>query len=47
MHPFSLCYSDDDEKITFNNSGNNVHDLKNVTCVETLWGQRDFLSHCL
>ena len=30
--PFSLPYSDDNKKNTFNNGGNNGHGLKNVTC---------------
>ena len=36
MDPFSLCYSDDNKKNTFNNGGNNGHGLKNFTCKTTL-----------
>ena len=32
----SFCYSDDNKKHTFNNSGSNGHGLKNVTCKQTL-----------
>ena len=28
MDPFSLCYFDDNKKITFNNSADNGHELK-------------------
>ena len=33
--PFSLCYSDDNKKNTFSNSGNNRHSLKDFK--ETNW----------
>ena len=36
MDPFSLHYSDYNKKNTFNNSDNNGHELKNVTCKQTL-----------
>ena len=53
MDLFSLCYSDDNKKNTFNNSENNGHGLKNVTCKQTFmvslyWrktGDCDSVSH--
>ena len=33
--PFSLCYSDDNKKNTFNNDGIKGHRLYNVTCKQT------------
>ena len=35
MDPFSLHYSDDNKKNTFNNGGNNGHGLKIVACKQT------------
>ena len=35
MDPFSLCYSDNNKENTFNNGGNNGHELQNATCKET------------
>ena len=34
--PFSLHYSDDNKKNTFNDLGSKGHRLKNVTCKQTL-----------
>ena len=31
-----MGYSDDNKKNTFNDGGNKVHRLKNVTCKQTL-----------
>ena len=35
INPFSLRYSDDNKKNTFNNGGNIGHGLKNVTFKQT------------
>ena len=35
-NPFSLCYSDDNKKYTFNDYCNNGHKLKYVTCKQTV-----------
>ena len=35
MYPFSLHYSDDNKKNTFNNGANNGHGLKKIMCEQT------------
>ena len=45
--PFFLCYSDDNKKNTFNNSGNNGHGLKSLRVNRPLWNKRREAWNCV